>query len=679
VRTLFSRNDCLHMPLLVLGTNSRGAMLRVSSDWQRLTSRYDAVLAANLNPEYPEDRQIVLTRFRAWIVYQGFSIAVNGDCLERFGFDYARGAFWQYRIPTGQGQHILLHMTLGMETAAANCVRLTAKRLDGDLAADRLADQEAVALIIRPDIEDRNFHHTTKAFAGPEQQFPAAVTSRDDGFDFSPSGNHCLSVRSDAGRFTREPEWYYMVHRHLEAERGLDPDSDLFSPGYFAISLEGEQRVTVTARAFLPEETKGPGLTAPKTAIWMPEKEILSLEEALTAALDHYVVRRGEFRTVIAGYPWFLDWGRDTLIVARGLIAAGKIETVKAILLQFARFEQQGTIPNMIRGSDASNRDTSDAPLWLFTACADLNAAEGRNDFLNSDCDGRTLRRVLIDLAKALIAGTSNGIKLDPASGLLFSPAHFTWMDTNHPAATPRQGYPIEIQALWFAALNYLAAIDDPGRRGWQNLAAQVTDSILQLFWQPDLGYLVDCRHAAPGESAQAARPDDALRPNQLLALTLGAVSDRTIMQAVLRACQSLLVPGAIRTLADRPVRVPLAVHHHGKLLNNPSTPYAGTYGGDEDTRRKPAYHNGTAWSWPFPSFCEAWIRCYGPAEKDTALAWLSSAALLINAHCLGHVPEIVDGDMPHAQRGCDAQAWGASELLRVWKWVQHQQSPLNR
>jgi starch synthase (maltosyl-transferring) len=381
VRTLFSRSDYLYTPLLYLGTNGRGAMLRVAADWQRLASRYDAVLAANLNPEYPEDRQVLLTRFRAWIVYQGFSIAVNGDCLERFGFDYARGAFWQYRIPTGQGQHILLHMTLCMESGMANCVRLTATRLDGNPAADRLADEQAIALIIRPDIEDRNFHHTTKAFAGPEHQFPAAVKCREDGFEFAPSGNHRLSVRSDAGYFALEPEWYYMVHRPVEAERGLDPDSDLFSPGYFTFSLKGEQRITLTARAALAAEADEPASETPPV-LWTPEKEALPLEAALTHALDQYVVRRGDFRTVIAGFPWFLDWGRDTLIVVRGLIAAGRLATSQGHSAPVCPFEQQGTMPNMIRGSDASKPQHSDAPLWFFTACADLNAAEGRDDFL---------------------------------------------------------------------------------------------------------------------------------------------------------------------------------------------------------------------------------------------------------------------------------------------------------
>ncbi len=154
-------------------------------------------------------------------------------------------------------------------------------------------------------------------------------------------------------------------------------------------------------------------------------------------------MRRGDLATVIAGYPWFLDWGRDTLIVARGLIAAGELDTTEAIVRQFATFEAGGTLPNMIRGNDASNRDTSDAPLWLFVVCAELTTARGDSAWLQTDCKGRPLLRVLTDLAEALMAGTINGVRMDPASSLLFSPSHFTWMDTNHPAGSPRAGYPI--------------------------------------------------------------------------------------------------------------------------------------------------------------------------------------------------------------------------------------------
>lgn len=665
IRTLFARNDCHRMPLLALGTNGRGAMMRVHADWRHLASRYDGLLAANLHPDFPEDRRLLLARCRAWIVYQGFSQEVKLDALERFGFDYTDGARWQYQLLTGQGEHIALLVRARMLPDRPNCVTLQFERLARIADKGELADDAAVTLIIRPDIEDRNFHHCTKAFTGPEQHFPASVSPLKNGFRFHPEPDHALEVLVDKGRFMAAPEWHYMVHRPVEARRGLDPDSDLFSPGYFTCPLAGGEYVLLTARATTGRadpERPPPFLDPPRTSGEM------TLETALPAALEQYVVRRGSFNTVIAGFPWFLDWGRDTLIVVRGLVAAGKLDTSKAILLQLAQFEDRGTLPNMIRGADAGNRETSDAPLWFFAAMTDLIDAEGHDAFLDQPCNGRTIRDVLAQMAQSLIKGTPNGIVMDPASGLLFSPAHFTWMDTNYPAGTPREGYPIEIQALWHAALVLLTRIDTGSRQRWDDLARRVKEAIETLFRRPDQGYLSDCLHARPGQPAAKAQADDALRPNQLLAVTLGAVDDPGIIQAILRSCQALLVPGAIRSLADQPVKVPLEVRHNGTLLNNPLAPYWGTYQGDEDTQRKPAYHNGTAWTWPFPLFCEAWAACYGEAGREAALAWLSSCAELINGHCIGHVPEIIDGDAPHPQRGCDAQAWGVSELLRVWK-----------
>ncbi len=390
--------------------------------------------------------------------------------------------------------------------------------------------------------------------------------------------------------------------------------------------------------------------------------------DVLTRALDDFVVRRGELKSVIAGYPWFLDWGRDALIFVRGLIAAGNLDDARMILKQFGRFERQGTLPNMIHGNDAGNRDTSDAPLWFIRSCAELIEAEDGDVFLEETCGGRTIRQILISIGQAYMTQTPNGIYMDTESGLIFSPVHFTWMDTDHPAGTPRQGYPIEIQALWCAALETLAAVDrEENRAQWRQLAATVRSSILKLFWSDDLGFLSDCLHASTGQPAGKAVADDALRPNQLLAITLGAVVDKPICRRVLAACEELLVPGGIRSLADRMVSHPIEIIHRNQVLNDPHQPYQGIYTGDEDTRRKPAYHNGTAWTWPFPSFCEAWALSYGSAGEAAALAWLVSGVRLLQSGCLGHIPEILDGDAPHTPRGCDAQAWGASELLRVW------------
>jgi predicted glycogen debranching enzyme len=667
LRRSFARPDARDN-LMALLTNGRGGMSRAHAAWGELGSKYDALLAANLDPAVPVDRWVLLTRCRAWVVFQGYSTPITRDGLERFFLDARGRPCWHFTLPAGQGQHLELAVRVEMPEEK-NALRITFQRETAAGQSDRLADERPVRLILRPDVEDRSFHDLTKAYTGPESRWPGAVTAFDDGFRFAPDPSRALAVRLPGGVFQPEPEWHYMVHRPLEAQRGMDPDSDLFSPGYFSIPLSGGQRVRLEARAnadVLSDTAEiGPVPANPPAPQPMPV--------LLGRSLARFVVRRDRHRTVIAGYPWFLDWGRDTLIVVRGLIADGRLAEARDILVQFARFEDRGTLPNMIRGRDATNRDTSDAPLWFCVACRDYLETAGDRELLAADCGGRRLEDVLLDLGRGLCAGAPNGVAMDPASGLLYSPAHFTWMDTNHPAGSPRQGYPVEIQALWHAALELMADLDPGGP--WRRLAAQARQSFGELFWDPGLGYLVDCRHAGPGVPARAAEPDDALRPNQLFAVTPGALTDPPVAAAVVRACRELLVPGAIRSLADRPVRRPLPVVHEGQLLNDPHHPYQGRYHGDEDTRRKPAYHNGTAWTWIFPVFCEAWVTAFGPAVLPTARCWLESGLRLMESGCLEQVPEILDGDAPHTPRGCDAQAWGVSELVRVWHLF-HREDP---
>jgi len=672
IKKIFQRLQLLASNLTYLDTNGRGGMLRTPISWGKLTSRYDSLLAANINASIPEDRWVMFSRCRAWLVFQGYSQPINTDCLETFAVDDDTGGTWYFHIPTGQGEDVLV--TLGLNLVPdENSVQLTFYRRPDWGAAGRLKDSKPVQLILRPDIENRNFHQTTKAYLGPETEWPRKVTGTQRGFQFAPDADHHLRVQISNGEFISEPEWQYMVHRAVDAGRGLDPDSDLFSPGYFTVFLKGDQQVTLTAEVVpTPETDPTDNRPVPRRLADPVESEAAGWStprEILTRALDDFVVRRGKLKSVIAGYPWFLDWGRDALIFVRGLIAADKLEDARMILKQFGRFEQQGTLPNMIHADDAGNRETSDAPLWFIEACGELIEAENDDAFLEETCGGRTIRQILLSIGQSYMTQTPTGIHMDPDTGLIFSPIHFTWMDTNHPAGTPRQGYPIEIQALWYAALKILAAVDssDENRSQWHQLSETVQSSIINLFWNNELGFLSDCLHASSDQPAGEAVTDDALRPNQLLAITLGAIEDMQICRRILAACEELLVPGGIRSLADRMVSHPIEIVYRNQVLNDPHHPYQGTYDGDEDTRRKPAYHNGTAWTWPFPSFCEAWALSYGSAGRDAALAWLSSGVRLLESGCLGHIPEIMDGDAPHSPRGCDAQAWGASELLRVW------------
>lgn len=638
--------------------NQLGAMVQARAAWGTIASKYDAFLAANLHPAHPVDRTVAVTRFRAWVVYRDYSSVLGHECQAAFGLDDDGRAVWTFEVPTGMGRQIRLRILLEI-APEANEIQLRVQRR-GDLR-DPLPADCPVRIILRPDLEWRTNHEVTKAFLGPEHDFRAAAEARPDGLRFAPDPSHPLHLRASRGRFAAEPEWHYAIALPVDAERGMDQHTDLFSPGYFAFSLAGDEEAILVCRVGRDE----PGRPAESP---LPESGPPTLERVLHRSLDQFIVRRDDSRSIIAGYPWFLDWGRDTLICLRGVAAAGEQETAADILGQFARFEDRGTLPNMIRGHDHSNRETSDAPLWFLVAARDLlPLAPG---LLERDCGGRCLRDVLLSIGQNYLAGTPNGIRVDHASGLVFSPSHFTWMDTNHPAGSPREGYPVEIQALWQASLRFLADIDPEG--DWAGWAERVGKAVAQLYVRDDLPGLCDCLHGPPGTAAADAEADDAVRPNQLFAVTLDPrLLPGEIARDVVRACAELLTPCGIRSLADRPVRRPLPVADGGRLLNDPHRPYAPRYTGDENTSRKPAYHNGTVWSWVFPSYCEAMVLAHGSAALATAQALIGSCQRELARGCLGHIAEVYDGDRPHLPKGCGAQAWASAEVLRVTLFLQ--------
>jgi glycogen debranching enzyme len=552
-------------------------------------------------------------------------------------------------------------------------------------------------LTVRVDLEDRNFHWETRRTPEAEHHFRAHTRALPDGigFAFTPASDRTLRVYVSHGLYHAGEEWSERVPHPVEQSRGQNASGDAFSPGWFEIPLgpDATATLTLTAEPFELDPIDLAGANARSSTALRSKANgagAQDLASRLVRAVDQFVVRRGAGRTVIAGYPWFLDWGRDTLIFARGLIAAKRWDTVEQVLTTFGRFEKEGTLPNSIAGEDASNRDTSDAPLWYGIVCEELFAARVNADSAHRehvtplasaspyklivDERGRTVADVLRSIASHYLSGTPNGIRVDPESGLVWSPSHFTWMDTNHPAGTPREGYPVEIQALWCRLLRQVENLGTgTAKASWRSLAQQAADSLKQLLWLEELGYLADALLAPPGTPAGRAIPDTALRSNALLAVSLGSISGERARRCVTAARNHLLVPGALRSLAPLRVSPPLPIRNHqGRLLNDPDHPYWGRYEGDEDSRRKPAYHNGTAWTWTLPVFCEALARAWdaSPTALAAARSYLGSIDALMRDGCLGHLPEIVDGDAPHRARGCDAQAWSVSEALRVWNWL---------
>ncbi len=595
-------------------SNGAGAASQLRIGWGLVQSQYDALLAANPNPNCPSDRLNLWARTRAWLQREGYAREFDRRCVVRFTADPAgRFAAWDFHVPCGMGRMTAFRFTARL-APGANAAQLKVERYDA--GEEDVHDQ--VRLVFRPDIEWRSFHATTKAYQ-LEETFAKGVRAVGDGFDFSPYGE-TFRLRVAGGAYHHEPQWTYNVAHPEEAARGQDGAGDLFSPGWVSADLHVGESVTLTG-ALGDVDASRVSYPAP-----VPSPcDTLGIEEALRQALELFIVKRDDLKTVIAGYPWFLDWGRDTFIFLRGMIAAGMIAPAAQILAAFAAFEENGTLPNIIYGATAGNRDTTDAQLW-FIRCVEEIAA-------SAPAAAAGLKETCERLVASYLKGTPNGIKVDPDSCLVWSPSHFTWMDTNYPACTPRVGYPVEIQALWISALRFV---------GRGETAARATAS-LQKYFKAPVGYW-DCLAAPNGEPAARAVPEDTIRPNQLFLLSLGIVDDTSILTAT----EELLVPGGIRSLnADHPL-------------------YRGTYAGDEDTSRKPAYHNGTVWAWPFALYAEA-MAATGWAGAETARQLLASAVENLNAGCLCHMSEIADGDAPHAQKGCAAQAWSVSEVLRVW------------
>lgn len=668
---------------IVLLTNGRGAMARMLANLGRVRSKYDCVLGANLHASVPVDRHVFVKRIRIWASADGFISPL--DAANRTSFSAGPPARWEFLANAGGGRAVGLALTASMQEGA-NILQFRCERIPVPSGAEvtELPASFPVRLTVRLDIEDRNFHCETQRSGGAEFHFNTHTRTLVDraGFAFTPAADRTLRASSDLGAYHAAAEWSQNLPHEVEASRGMPGSGDAFSPGWFDLPIESGHPVTLTISA----ESEGAVSAAPTPARGGAERGESgdAFLNRLKRAAEAFVVRRGKGRTVIAGYPWFLDWGRDTLICARGLIAAGHVDDVRQILATFAAFEESGTLPNAIHGENASNRDTSDAPLWFAVACEDLAQQLGGSSSAGAaatnlfdmpvDSRGRALKDVLRSIACGTIAGMPNGVCMDRASGLVWSPSHFTWMDTNHPAGTPREGYPVEIQALWLRLLRLLDRIGaPPAEESWSALIERASASFNSLFWLEKEGWLSDVLLARGGQPAAAAVPDTALRPNMLFAISLGALTGDRARRCVQASTRHLVVPGALRSLAPLPVSPPLPIHGpDGRLLNDPGSPYWGRYEGDEDTRRKPAYHNGTAWVWLLPTYCEALVRAWDltPASILAARSYLGSLDALLDAGCIGHLPEILDGDAPHAQRGCDAQAWSVTEAVRVSRWL---------
>jgi predicted glycogen debranching enzyme len=461
------------------------------------------------------------------------------------------------------------------------------------------------------------------------------------------SGLPSLYLAHDAREVRQTAEWYRNFEFARERERGLDFREDLFHPCTLVRDLRAGGRFTVIASTEAHSIAEADGWRAARA----PEKanDEPPFVRQLKRAADQFLVRRGQGSTVIAGYHWFADWGRDTMIALPGLtLAIGRPEVAREILQAFAGVVDRGMLPNRFPDSgEAPEYNSVDSTLWFFEAVRAYLKYTGDLDFIRAN-----LYEVLADIVAWHERGTRYGIRLD-ADGLLAAgeaDTQLTWMDArvSGRAVTPRCGKAVEIQALWYNALRVLADLarrlgHDSDGAHYDELAQGARASFAPLFWNESGGCLYD---VVNGEERDAA-----IRPNQILATSLRhtMLSREMAARVVETVRRHLLTPYGLRTLS-------------------PSDPrYRGRYEGDPASRDG-AYHQGTVWPWLMGPFLTAYIELNGGSapSREGAGKWLAELAVYIEDRGVGQLPEVFDGEPPHRAGGCIAQAWTVAELLRV-------------
>jgi predicted glycogen debranching enzyme len=480
---------------------------------------------------------------------------------------------------------------------------------------------------------------------------------------------------SDGAEFAPQHEWYADYFLAVEDYRGLDARDDNLYAGQLRATLQPGESLTLVASTSPRPDLDGTSafarrrdyeqrlltqgsvpsdvMSLSKSTLEGDRADALPWRQHLVLAADQFIVGRKlpdepGGRTIIAGYPWFGDWGRDTMISLPGLmLVTGRRDVAGRVLRTFAHFVDSGMLPNRFPDEgEQPEYNTADATLWYFEALRAYYAATADDTLL------RDLFPILSDIVAWHARGTRYNIHLDPEDGLLYAGepgVQLTWMDAKvgEWVVTPRIGKPVEINALWYNALSSMAEfarrLTKPADR-YQEMAER-TRAGFARFWNEASGCCDDVLDGPDGADAT-------LRPNQLLAVSLP--------HSPLHADQQ-------RSVVDTCARHLLT--SHGLRSLSPHDPaYVGHYGGDQH-QRDAAYHQGAVWAWMIGPFVTAHLRVYGDAER--ARSFLRPLIRHLADHAVGSISEIFDGDPPFTPRGCIAQAWSVAEVLRAWQATQ--------
>lgn len=451
------------------------------------------------------------------------------------------------------------------------------------------------------------------------------------------------------GTYVHAPEWYRNFLYRAERERGLDATEDLASPGVFSFDLHATDAAMVLHAGSL----SGADAHAHAEALARTEyARRMAFPTPVERAADAYLVSRGQGRTLVAGFPWFTDWGRDTFIAMRGLmLATGRLAEAEAILVSWAGVVSEGMMPNRFPDDGGEPEYNSvDASLWYVIAVHDYLATGHACAHTQV-----TLRHAVDAILDGYARGTRFAIGAD-ADGLIRAGVpgvQLTWMDAKVDSwvVTPRVGKPVEIQALWVNALRIASHWTD----AWRSLEHRANASFRERFTRSAAAGLLDVVDA----DHEPGKIDSKIRPNQIFAvggLPYGLLARDQAEQVVAQVEAELWTPLGLRTLS------PHDRDYCGRYLGGPF-------------ERDAAYHQGTVWPWLMGPFVDAWLRVHGSTAATRAEArdrFLAPLLAHLKTAGLGHVSEIADGDAPHTPRGAPFQAWSLGELIRIEHWLRH-------
>ena len=621
-----------------------------------LTRRYHGLLVAALKP--PLDRKLLVTKLDETAHYDGESfdlfanrwvdrsIDPNGyRHIENFTLDGTMPV-WNFAFADA-----LLERRIWMQQGVNTTYIRYALRGHRGL--------HPVRLTLKTLVNYRDYHGETEADESMK------VEQTEHGVKvLAYEGAVPFYLLSDKASAQPRDEWYYDYSFSVEQYRGFRGFEDNFFATQFDVPLQPGESVTIIAST-----DANPNLDSESALAQRRKYEADIIAQAgsvfddappqikhLLLAADQFIVKRdveGEEKghSVIAGYHWFGEWGRDTMISLPGLtITTGRPDIARSILTTFARYVDQGMLPNRFPDvGETPEYNTVDATLWYFESIRAYHAAT------NDDTLLKELFPVLKEVIDWHIRGTRYQIHVDPADGLLYAGergVQLTWMDAKVGdwVVTPRIGKPIEINALWYHALSSMAAfakrLGEPAK-SYKDAAQKARENFIR-FWNEEMGYYFDVIDGPNGDEAY-------LRPNQLFAVSLPAddkdepaLFDHEKQRAIVDACaRHLLTSHGLRSLASF------------------NRPYVGHYGGDA-RQRDGAYHQGTVWGWLIGRFVDAHLKVHKDANQ--ARSFLEPLLSHLSGHGLGSISEIFDGDAPFTPRGCIAQAWSVAEVLRAWR-----------